>query len=252
MSTDHEDRYGHGRYGPPTDQPPNRHRRFVVATVGLAALLGTGAYVLTSRVIDGNRAAETRTTVPIVAPEPGTEPRVVTRPAPPAAQTPSSGTAATAATLASSPSAHTTTPAPAPTVPEKVKDEIKAAREDAAKDGYPLRRALTPKGGQSIAASQRSETTPQGTLRVTTARGDLTGQREMLWAGDNGVAVGDARCTQKFRFSAGDEPRERPTMMLCWRTSAARSVVTLAVSKHGRPSAASNADVIAREWSLLD
>src|SRR5262245_20140734 len=34
------------------------------------------------------------------------------------------------------------------------------------------------------------------TLRVVTARGDLTGQEELAWVVDGGHPVGEARCTQ--------------------------------------------------------
>jgi hypothetical protein len=88
-------------------------------------------------------------------------------------------------------------------------------------------------------------------MRIMTAKGDLSGQREMLWAADGGKPVGDARCTQKFHFSANGEAAVRPTMLLCWRTSAARSVVVLSIAKQGRPSQAASVAMIGRQWDSL-
>ncbi|WP_328460488.1 hypothetical protein OHA21_29950 [Actinoplanes sp. NBC_00393] len=89
------------------------------------------------------------------------------------------------------------------------------------------------------------------TLRVVSAKYDLTGQREMLWAADKGHKVGDASCTQRFRFSNDTKPTERPSMLLCWRTSEAKSVVTVAVTKEGRPSEEKTVAALQKEWMKL-
>lgn len=46
-------------------------------------------------------------------------------------------------------------------------------------------------------------------------------------------------------------PRDIPNVLLCFRTSATRSVVTLAVGKTGSPSATTSTAVLAREWAKL-
>jgi hypothetical protein len=89
------------------------------------------------------------------------------------------------------------------------------------------------------------------TLRVVTARSDLTGQRELAWAADAGYAVGKAKCTQNFRFSETSRVGERPTMLLCWRTSAQKSVVVIAVDIDKRPSAQKSVATLNRIWSRL-
>lgn len=89
------------------------------------------------------------------------------------------------------------------------------------------------------------------TMRVVTARGDLTGQREMAWAADSGHRVGDAWCTQNFRFSPDRPASVRPTMLLCWRTSAHRSAYVVTVNPTGKPSEQDTVAVINREWSKL-
>lgn len=89
------------------------------------------------------------------------------------------------------------------------------------------------------------------TLRVVSARADLTGQRELAWVADSGYRVGTARCTQNFRLPPGTPARVRPTMLICWRTSAARSVYTVAVDIDRPPSAPASVAAIDRVWSTL-
>jgi hypothetical protein len=89
------------------------------------------------------------------------------------------------------------------------------------------------------------------TLRVVSAQADLTGQGELAWAADAGTPVGDARCTQNFRFNPGSRVGERPTMVLCWRTSAQKSVYVIAVDIDHRPSAKAAAATIGQVWSTL-
>jgi len=89
------------------------------------------------------------------------------------------------------------------------------------------------------------------TLRVVSARGDLSGQRELAWVADSGHQVGDARCTQNFRIGPSAAPRVRPTMMLCWRTSAHRSVYTVAVDVQHPPSEKASVATIDQVWGQL-
>ncbi len=89
------------------------------------------------------------------------------------------------------------------------------------------------------------------TLRVVSARSDLTGKRELAWVADAGQPVGDARCTQNFHIGPGAPARVRPTLLICWRTSAARSVYTVAVDVDHRPSAKASVEAIDRAWDEL-
>jgi len=261
LNTNDDDRpLDDGGYRSSTAGRSGGRRRAAAGALGFAALLGAGAYLMSGQVADRNGSTERRDVeaigglAPSTLPEPSASVSAVPADSASAAVSAGSSPPASAATKApgerKSPAADRKPAADS----KKVRKEIRRARAAAAKDGHPLQRALTPKEGKAAAAgvvNQRNETTPEGTLRVLTARHDLSGQRELLMAADEGFAVGAARCTQRFRFSAGDQGRERPTMMLCWRTSANRSVVTLAVAKKGRPSAASSAVVINREWSRL-
>jgi hypothetical protein len=85
-------------------------------------------------------------------------------------------------------------------------------------------------------------------MRIRTARYDLAGQYELAWAADDGERVGNARCTQNLRLAG--VARERPTMLLCWHTSAGKSVVTLAVTRQGRPSRATSVATIDEQWAI--
>jgi hypothetical protein len=89
------------------------------------------------------------------------------------------------------------------------------------------------------------------TLRVVSARANLTGRRELAWAADTGHAVGDARCTQNFRFNPYSSARLRPTLLLCWRASAGKTVYTVAVDVDHRPSERASVAVIDRAWKSL-
>ncbi|WP_030438886.1 hypothetical protein [Actinoplanes subtropicus] len=101
------------------------------------------------------------------------------------------------------------------------------------------------------AVKERTETTSEGTVRVTTAKGDLTGQRYLRMAADQGEPVGQARCTQRLRFANAAGAQVLPSVLLCWRVSAQRSVVTFTVAKKGRPSPRVSESIINGEWAKL-
>ena len=90
-----------------------------------------------------------------------------------------------------------------------------------------------------------------GTMRVISARYDLSGRPEMLWAADDGTPAGSARCTQNFRFAQGQKPAVRKNMLLCWRNTTDRSVVVLAVSHTGAPNNAQVLNVLDTQWDRL-
>jgi len=223
----------------------NRRRKQVLLGVaGLAAVLGAGAYVITAQVLDHRDATTTGDTgalAPMITPASAT-PSVDLSSAPPA-------TASASASVSAAPPSAT----PSPSRSSSVDEQIRKAREKAAKDGYPLQRALTAgPHAESGPVSERSEPRPGGgSLRVITAKFDLSGQRELLWAADRGKAVGDSHCTQNFRFSNNTKPAIRPNLLLCWRTSADRSVATVLVDQKGKPSAAESVQIINREWAKL-
>jgi hypothetical protein len=91
-----------------------------------------------------------------------------------------------------------------------------------------------------------------GTIRVVTARRDLSGEREMQLAGDAGEpAGGGTRCTSDIT-SQPEVPLGGPATMLCWRMSEARSVITMTSAARDESLAAECADVISQEWARLE
>src|SRR3954454_20534915 len=175
------DRWDHRVMSEPDSNP--RRTRVLLGVVGLAAVLGAGAYLITAQVIDHRSAptSDTGALAPMVAPA-SAEPS-----APDLSAAPLAGASPSLSTSAASPSA-TRSAALAPTGRASVDEEIRKAREKAAKDGYPVQRALTPAPHAEIGpVTERSVARPNGgSLRVITARFDLSGQRELLWAADPG------------------------------------------------------------------
>jgi hypothetical protein len=118
----------------------------------------------------------------------------------------------------------------------------------------PTIRPLAPRPALTVSPSVSNSGTlakDHHTLRVVTARADLTGQRELAWAADAGRQVGTSRCTQNFRFSTDTPPRVRPTMMLCWRTSATKTVYAIVVDIDKRPSERETVQIINRVWAQM-
>jgi hypothetical protein len=134
-----------------------------------------------------------------------------------------------------------------------VQKEIDEAQAAAARAGHPVTKALPPprKVVPGGAVSTRIKQAKDSYLRITTARADLTNQKDQRMAADEGTKTGNVNCTQRFRFATNVKPKVIPNMMICWRVSASRSVVTLGVTYKGKPSMSAYADVIAREWAKL-
>jgi hypothetical protein len=207
---------------------------------GAAVVLGAGTYAATAHRGDKN-----------------TE---VARPSTPGVATSAAGTARADAVPSSSgatgaaPAVSPVSVAPRTGQTRSVEQQIADARAAAAKGGNPVTRALTPAPGAvpgPVQVRNSGSYKTGGTLRVVTARHDLSGQRELLWAADRGQPVGDARCTQNFHFSNNGAPRVRPTMLMCWRVSAKKSVVIVAVKRGGHPSKDHSVAVLDREWARL-
>ncbi|MEU4241237.1 hypothetical protein [Actinoplanes sp. NPDC026619] len=224
-------------------QRSGRNRKIAVgAAAALAVVIGGGAYLIGSR--DGDTVTENTNAIAPVEPA-----------------TPAASSAAPATTVGARPKAaakRTPSPQVTTTDPAKVRRQIEAARSKAAAEGHPLQRPLTTPPRPHIAAenvdSYTEETRPLadgGTLRIVSARYDLSGQREMLWAADSGTEAGAARCTQNFRFAQGQKPAVRKTMLLCWRNTADRSVVVLAVGRAETPDTTQVLNVLDTQWNRL-
>jgi hypothetical protein len=159
-------------------------------------------------------------------------------------------------TTPGNPSAGTPTPTASQT--KSAAQRAADARAANAKAGTEVRRPLPPKNGAERVPAKDVKVQTFGsirknrsTLRVMSARQDLSGQRELGWVADDGVPVGGARCSQKFRLSTGVRVAEKPSLLVCWKLSKAKSVYTVAVQIGGRPSKAESAAAIKKAWSKL-
>jgi hypothetical protein len=228
-----------------------RRRTAVAGVVGLAAVLGGGAFLLADNLTDDPAAVTTDAgaSVPLDAAPAGSAPAS-------AAADPASGPAGTPTKQGAAPSKATVTTSATPR-PKTTAEIIAEVRGAAAKATDNVKRPLTPTGVPVADADVRvtesgSADAPGGTLRVVSARQDLTGQRELSWVvGQKGEQVGAARCSQTIRISPDAPARERPTLLLCWRTSAAKSVYTIAVNLDQRPSKQASVAALTREWDRL-
>jgi hypothetical protein len=251
--------------GAATPAPPNRGSRrrvAVIGTAGAAVVLAGGAFIA----MQANAEPDQNLAEPPVAAPVATVP-----PAERSADmaTESSASPGVTSAVPSSPAAKAEPDRTATGTPEqtgaaageadeggdsaKARKEVEEAREKAAADGVELQRPLKQQSANGDGAvNERTETVKDGTIRVVTAKHDLTGQRELALAADKGKSVGDGvHCTNKLRFAQGAAATERPTVLLCWRTSEDRSVVTMSVTPEGKPATATSVRLIDKEWAKL-
>jgi hypothetical protein len=208
----------HGSYDPDAARRSRRQKQAAVGAVGLAAVLGGGAFLVTEAVTRDS----------------GAPPPEALAPRPTAT---SVGISATPSkTAASRPPAVSVSRTPSPSASARTKtaaERVAAARSAAAKDGVKVQRPL-PAG------------TPAGAVQ------DLTGYRELSWVADGGDPVGSARCSQTFRFASNAKPAHKPNLLVCWRTSAAKSVYTVMVDMDGRPSKQDSVAALSKRWTAMD
>jgi hypothetical protein len=161
------------------------------------------------------------------------------------------------------PSSPAATTSPAATAgpgsePRTDAERVAAAKSFAADHGVKEFHPVLPKDVPelSAAAAAAKETSigsvKQGwTMRIITAKGDLTGQRELGWVAGGVMKVGRVSCSQTFQLANEEKPTVKPSLLVCWQTSATKSVATVAVNLRGRPSPNQSAEVIRREWRKL-
>jgi hypothetical protein len=234
-AAEHPQPAGGARVYTPALARRSRRRKAVIGAVGLLSILGGGAVVATQVFDDPKTTATSRTGA--------------LRPAVPDA-TPPAATPSSAAATGASPSAAAATPRPKTT-----EEQIDAVRSLAARPNDQVRRPPVPTAA-AAAVDEADVTTTQvqergETLKTVSAHQDLSGFRELSLLADKGTKYGDTRCTKKIRFSHAEKVRERPTLLLCWRTSAQKSVYTVAVKIGGRPSSALSVAAIDKKWAEL-
>jgi hypothetical protein len=230
---------------------PQRLKKAAVGLVGLAALFGGGTFLVTSVL-----AARTGTDGPgALAPAspPGSSPAEVRLA--PAHRSPAPGPIPGTLGAARQSSRPSPTPSPPPSLaPAPLTDDEVAASQVSrllqAPAPAPTASGLT---ATSSPVTVTRETAADGSaIRVVAARYDLTGRGELLAAADRGHQTGKARCTDNFRVPGSEAAQSRPGLLLCWRTSAARSVVTVAVRRTGAPGTTASVAAINRAWTALD
>ncbi|AGL19799.1 hypothetical protein [Actinoplanes sp. N902-109] len=225
-----------------------RRKQVAAATAGLA-VLGAGAWLATT-LATGDATTETRD---VAAPAP-----VTTEPSATA-----SATGAAGSPMPSSSAVPSVPVSAAPATPEPVtsskatrEEQIAAVRKLARQPNNQVRRPLPQpvtavEDGDLTVADTGSLKKDRATLRVVSARQDLTGQRELSTVADAGVPAGPARCTQNFRFGAGAPAVTKPTLLICWRTSAGKSVYTVAVDLDGRPDRDKSVAALQHVWDAM-
>jgi len=229
-------------YGSPVPRGFRRSKRAVAGVAGLAAVLGAGAFAVTT-MIDNAHRTETGEVGALA-------------PAQPVESTDARRSAGVGSPADSTPSA---TPSGAAT--SKAKTAARRAAEARAaneKAGTEIRPPVPPKRDVKPVAAKDLKVKTTGTveedrkmLRVVSAREDLSGQHELGWVADNGEVVGNARCSQNFRFAGGTPIKEKPSLLVCWRLSKKKSVYTVAVKIGGRPSKAQSVAAIDKAWAKL-
>ncbi|MEU8813362.1 hypothetical protein [Actinoplanes sp. NPDC048796] len=216
-----------------------RTRQVAAGLVGLAVALSAGA--CGGEKNETTAAGEASPAGSVSAAQPGPEPTLQ-----------QSAGAAVGEAPAAKPSPSKSPPSLTPSEAARVK----AAREFAQKHKVTIKKPLTPPTVQAeINDLKVSETgdvrKDREMLRVVTARSDLTGQRELGWVADEGEKVGDARCTQTVKLSNNPVARKRPTMVICWRTSATKSVYTVMINLDEKPSKTRSVAALDKAWAKL-
>lgn len=231
MSEEHDRRPG-GKPAAGRNSRPSRGR-LAVGAVGLAAVLGVGAYTITSEVVDSGRteAQDIRVIGPAPSGDPGSpDPAVSTSPAP---------------SVNSSASA----------LPREVVEKIIEARKKMAKDGVGVQRALPETVGTNAAEVERTtkgSLKEGGIVRVVTARGDLSGHGELAAVAGAVKEHRNVPCSQTFRFSSSAVPTKKDNLLMCWRTTASKSVVAIVVDPKGHPSRDKAVDALEKKWRSMD
>jgi hypothetical protein len=217
----------------------SRRRQLGAGTAALAALLGTGAYLVTDNIVDESRHS-TAQPAPVVAPA---APDQTFAPSEAGSGDPESASPAPAGTSS-----------PAPLSSEVVK-EILDARRKMAEEGVevkrPLKSSATAAAG-SVKAVTEGSLNSGGIVRMVTAKEDLTGQRELAWISGGVEKYRDVPCSQTVRFSADSQPEKKKNLLICWRTSATKSVISIVVDPEGKPSRAKAVSALKEKWRSME
>ena len=237
----------------PNDEAPTEPKRRPLASrrirlaLGLAglAVVGAGAYAVTDNLTGRDAETTAGTSVPPGKTDAG---QVFADSVPgevaPTTQPSSAGPSASATSKAAEPKTDA--------------ERVKAAKSFAAAHGVKNFHPVLPRQMPELTAAAENAkvrttgSTAEGrTMRIITAEGDLTGQRELGWVAGGITKMGEVSCSQTFQLANEEKPGKKPSLLVCWRTSATKSVATVAVNLRGKPSQKESVEVIGREWRKL-
>ena len=123
-----------------------------------------------------------------------------------------------------------------------------------AEDGVKVSRPREPQATTAVSDLHQTDTgslQKGGTVRIVSAKGDLTGQRELSWVAGGISKYQGADCSQTFRFSSNPKPTVKPNLLMCWRTSAEKSVVAVVVDANGKPSKEKAVSALEQRWQSM-
>jgi hypothetical protein len=213
----------------------------------MAALLGGGAYMITDRVTTSGAAT---TDVGALASAGSATPGMSTSLASgaPASDRPQSGAASETSQVSETP------PSAAQSISPEVRKSIDVARERMRKDGVEVQRPVTPPVPQTadnIQTTTKGSLKAGGIVRILAAREDLTGQRELAYVAGGVQKYRNVPCSQTFQFSTTPAPAKKDNLLMCWRTTATKSVVAIVVDPKGKPSREKAVAAIEQKWRSM-
>ncbi|MBO3742113.1 hypothetical protein [Actinoplanes flavus] len=237
---------------PPARRRPGQRRALAVAGVaGLAAVLGGAAYVTTSAIVSRDSATTTDEAAPAPPVIPATglpsAPKEV-EPAAPATTTREARESKPSPTIP-------TTDVTGKPLSEEVRKRIREARRKMAEDGVAVQHPVTAK---AVAPLRDVQSTTEGSfaeggmIRLLSARGDLTGQRELSGVAGGIEKYGNVSCSQTFKFATSPRPEKKPNLLMCWRATPDKSVAAIMVDPKGNPSRAKAVAAIQKKWKTMD
>jgi hypothetical protein len=241
-------------YFQPASRRAQRGKKAVVALAGLAALAAGGMFLVTEAVpakdhlVPELAVPAPRRTAATRKPQPESPYAAPTRPSPNRPKPKSSPSLPAISAVAPQRS-----PVPAMSPSMSLAQRVVIVRAAALPSPMPRPVRAAAAEAQNVTVTETGTIRRDGaTLRVISAPADLTGQRELSWVVDAGRPVGDAWCSQNFYYGPGVPVGENPALLVCWKTSEMRSVVTVAVNAGSRPSAADSVAALDRQWLRLD
>jgi hypothetical protein len=87
-------------------------------------------------------------------------------------------------------------------------------------------------------------------MRIVSSKQDLSGYGELAWVADEGEPYGKADCSRMIQMSEAP-PKEKPTLLICWRLTPKKSVYAIAVNLKQNPTARDTVAALEKEWARM-